>query len=209
MSSIPLKCSCGQVSGEIVDFKGTGTHIQCACDDCQAYIHYLNKEDVFLDQFGFSEIYQVRSNQVRILNGEENIKCLRLSPKGIFRFYASCCHTPISNMIGLKMSFAGISRSFINLDDNEILNQLGPVTYHIMTEYALREVTEKSSRKFPLILTLKIVKQIIHGKIFKTYLPNSFYQQSNGTSKFPVSILSLEDKKSIKENIYKKIEAHK
>ena len=91
------------------------------------------------------------------------------------------------------------------MDDHEILNQLGPVTYHIMTEYALREVTEKSSRKFPLILTLKIVKQIIHGKIFKTYLPNSFYQQSNGTSKFPVSILSLEDKKSIKENIYKKL----
>ncbi len=81
---IPLKCSCGEIEGSILDKPKKGNYLICYCDDCQKYAKYLKAEDKTLDSNGGTEIYQVTPNKVSFHKGKENIACLRLTPKGLY-----------------------------------------------------------------------------------------------------------------------------
>src|SRR5690606_40539770 len=96
-TDIPVSCRCGNVRGKIREVSGrTSAHVICLCDDCQAYVKFLGVTDV-LDDNGGTELTQVGHNQVVIETGREHLGCVRLSAKGMFRWYAQCCNTPIAN----------------------------------------------------------------------------------------------------------------
>lgn len=105
---IALRCRCGQVRGRVhrVD---TARYGVCYCGDCQAYAHALGEPAGTLDEHGGTAVVQVGPSRVQITDGIANIAVLRLSPKGLFRWYASCCDTPIANtMPSPKMPFVGL-----------------------------------------------------------------------------------------------------
>src|SRR5262245_3209733 len=96
-SDIPLKCDCGKVRGIAAGAgPSAGLRVVCYCDDCQAYAHFLERRDI-LDQWGGSDVYAMALASVRITDGADELRCVRLSLKGLFRWYAGCCRTPIGN----------------------------------------------------------------------------------------------------------------
>ncbi len=107
---IELRCRCGQVRGVIRDIDPThATHCVCMCDDCQAYAKFLGSEGL-VDENGGTDIVQVPHNRLVLTEGRENVACIRLSGKGMHRWYARCCNTPIANTLGPKSVFAGVCR---------------------------------------------------------------------------------------------------
>lgn len=201
MQKIKLKCHCGEVKG-FLRYEGHfgENHISCFCDDCQCFAHYLNKSDEVLDELGGTEIFQVNSNQVVIEKGQENIRCLKLSPKGTSRFYAKCCDTPIANMASLKISFAGIVHNFIDNKD-EAQTLFGPVKYKCMSEFSKNGEVENASKGFSKSLVFKILCNTILGKINKSYLPNSFFSKESGLSLYPVDLISRDEKNNFKKRV--------
>jgi hypothetical protein len=94
--SHPIQCRCGALQGEVAEPQ-QGLRAVCYCHDCQAYARLLGEPQSVLDAFGGTDIVATQSKYVRFTSGTQNLACLSLSPKGLFRWYAKCCNTPIAN----------------------------------------------------------------------------------------------------------------
>lgn len=106
---IPLHCACGTVRGEL-DL-GPGGRVVCYCDDCQAWLRFLGREDL-ADAWGGTDVWQTTPRRVRVTAGADALRVLRLGPGGLTRCYASCCRTPTWNMLGPRMPFLGLLAAF-------------------------------------------------------------------------------------------------
>jgi hypothetical protein len=74
----------------------SGFRFVCYCKDCQAFARFLERPDV-LDVAGGTDIIQMPPARVKLTAGADALRCLRLSDKGVLRWYADCCRTPIGN----------------------------------------------------------------------------------------------------------------
>lgn len=69
----------------------------CYCHDCQAYARLLGGPQRVLDSLGGTDIVATAARHVRFTAGASSLACLSLSPRGLLRWYAGCCNTPIAN----------------------------------------------------------------------------------------------------------------
>jgi len=133
-SKVEMACACGKLRGHGVNISPkTGRHLVCMCKDCQAYTRFLGRSDELLNENGGSEIFQITPAQIKLESGLEHLACMRLSPKGTLRWYASCCNTPIANTLpSPALPFAGISCTFIAPQDpHSKETALGPIRQRI------------------------------------------------------------------------------
>ncbi|WP_294220941.1 DUF6151 family protein [uncultured Shimia sp.] len=110
MVDLTIGCRCGQFGAKLKNVSPkTGSHVQCHCKDCQAGAHALGAEETLLPRGG-SDIFQTIPANLELTKGQDHLACLRLSPKGLMRWYASCCNTPVFNTLGgTKLAFIGVS----------------------------------------------------------------------------------------------------
>ena len=122
MTALPLRCACGAITGTFDAEPGCASRGVCYCSDCQAYGRWLGRDDV-LNAHGGTEILQTWPARVRI-DGE--VSLLRLSAKGLHRWYAACCRVPLANSFGSpRMPFLGLAAQFV--EDRSALEPLfGP-----------------------------------------------------------------------------------
>ena len=112
MNQVKLSCRCGAVQGT-VDLEGAQGGV-CYCDDCRAFAHELERRDI-LDAAGGSTVIQIRPGNLQLAQGHAHIGCLRLSDRGMFRFFTTCCQTPLGNvMYKPRLPFIGLSRAALH-----------------------------------------------------------------------------------------------
>jgi hypothetical protein len=105
---IELACRCGEVRGVLRDAAPRSVNrIICYCDDCQAYLHHLGRTDL-LDEHGGTEIIQVAPSTMELRSGTDQLAAMRLSAKGMTRWYSACCRTPLGNTLSAAVPFIGI-----------------------------------------------------------------------------------------------------
>jgi hypothetical protein len=123
---VPVRCSCGRVRGIAKDVgPRTVNRAVCYCHDCRAYVHWLERDDL-LDARGGTEIIQLARARLEIADGADQLRCVRLSPRGLHRWYAQCCRAPLGNTIPW-LPFVGVARSAFDLpaaDDAATFGQL-------------------------------------------------------------------------------------
>ncbi len=189
MADIGLECTCGKVKGVARNISPcTARRVICYCEDCQNFARKLDRADDVLNAFGGTEIFQMTPSQVEITHGKNHLRYLKLSKKGIYRWYTDCCKTPAGNMIGPKFPFLGIAHHFISKDDCCHKN-LGPLRYSIMEKGAIKPSTippqempkaERSSQKFPLSLMLKVFTRLFIDTLRGRNKPNAYFK-ADGT----------------------------
>ena len=91
-------CACGSMVWRIAA-SARGTHLICYCEDCQTYANALENGALRIDSDGGTEIFQTLPANFEFLKGKEHLAVLRLSPKGLLRWHAGCCGTPIANTL--------------------------------------------------------------------------------------------------------------
>src|SRR5450432_1815310 len=102
------QCRCATIKGFVKDPR-TVNHAVCYCRDCQAFAHFLGQEGAVLDTIGGTYVVQVPPSSITITQGGATLACMRLTEKGLLRWYADCCKTPIGNTLAnYKFSFIGI-----------------------------------------------------------------------------------------------------
>jgi hypothetical protein len=90
-----------------------------------------------LDSRGGSDIVQVLPRNITFTQGVEKLACLRLTDKGLFRWYASCCRTPIGNTLPTpKFSFIGLVHVCLHSDGVPLAEAFGPVRAYVFTKGA-------------------------------------------------------------------------
>lgn len=137
MRDLPFSCTCGMVRGRILGASPErGTHAKCYCCDCQAFARHTDHADDTLDAEGGTAIYQTVPSRVVIDEGEEALRVLRLSDRGIYRWYAGCCGAPMANTLPRQgMPFLGLMVARLTGDRAAI----GPVRYVAFTDGATGE----------------------------------------------------------------------
>ncbi|MDO6798098.1 DUF6151 family protein [Shimia thalassica] len=125
MSEIPLSCSCGRFKAVLRDCDASsGRRLKCYCTDCQTAAHAFGGGEI-LDAHGGTDLFHTTPSKLEITDGEEHLACLRLSPDGLMRWYASCCDTPVfSTLASPKLRFIGISSKVV---DGDLEATLGPI----------------------------------------------------------------------------------
>lgn len=179
MKEIKLKCSCWKVQGIAKNVApNTGNRIICHCTDCQAFAEYLGRESTILDEYKGTDIFQMPMAYVDITTWKENIKCIRLTEKGLHRWYADCCKTPIGNTMWAKIPFMGIIHNF--MDDKWSRDEnLWPVLANTLLKERLWERKATSPFKF----MPRIIGKLISWKIKGLNTPSVFFD----TNGIPIS----------------------
>ena len=179
MNNISLKCKCGTVQGSVSHASpDVGNHMACYCHDCQSFANELSKDDAILDEWGGTEIYQTPPWYVTIDSGREQIRCLRLTPKGIYRWYTGCCNTPIGNTGSAKFPFIGLIHSFMDKDEHTE-SQLGPIKgYHKLGSAIGQPPEDIQQLGMPTGTTIMVFWRLLKWKLSSRNKPNLFFDSS-------------------------------
>ena len=200
---IGLKCSCGSLSGVARGpFKAKNNRAVCLCDDCQTYAHHLGTAENILDENGGTEVTPLYPAQIELTKGIENLRCVRLSPKGLFRWYAGCCQTPIANSVSATVPFAGVVHTFLDLR-NEVdrVAALGPVYVRFFGRFGIGILPPKTANKNSLKLILYSLPFLMTGFLNKKHKPNPFFDTATGQPKVIPTILTKTERDKIRKKL--------
>lgn len=168
-----IQCKCGAVRGKLENI-GTSNRLICYCTDCRAFAHFLGKTPYVLDEQGGTEIVQVAQQYLRFSQGEDLLSAVRLSEKGMIRWYATCCATPIGNtMASRKTSFIGLIHTC--LDRQQMDKDFGAEVAVLNTDTAQGQAKPKQHGLLGVIARFMwiIITSRINGGYKKSPLFNS------------------------------------
>ena len=121
---LPLRCRCGKVRGEI-DADRVYARGVCYCKDCQAYARFLGG-DGLTDDKGGTDILPMAPSGIAIAHGRQHLACMSLGPKGLLRWYARCCRTPLANTPrDPKVAYAGVPAVAIDATAAQLGSRFG------------------------------------------------------------------------------------
>ncbi len=190
-----IQCDCGSFRAELTQFpKNTPGRLICYCDDCQAYLKYLKRTDL-LNENGGTEIIPAYPADIKIIAGKDVVKCVRLHANGMFRFYTSCCLTPIANT-DPKRAWAGIiRRMYITKDSTRLDRELGPVKCSIMGKYAKGTPPIGTPQTFDFKGMVTVLPFILKGKFLGKAKPSPFFE--NAEALVAPKVLTAEERSKI------------
>ncbi|MEZ4328608.1 MAG: DUF6151 family protein [Polyangiales bacterium] len=177
MTQVDLRCRCGALQGTLSEIAPrNATRLVCMCDDCQAFAHFLERDDV-LDAAGGSDLYQVRPAHLRVTQGAEQLRCMRLSPKGLMRWYTDCCRSPVANTLDkAHVPFAGVSTALIVPPAGRSLDDvLGPPVGYLMAKDARGPAPAGAHQEVPKRVLLRIMRFLAVGLVTRKASPSPFF----------------------------------
>jgi hypothetical protein len=188
-----LRCRCGKVEGRVVDASGsTVNRVVCYCDDCQAFAHALNRADV-LDAHGGSDVVQVAPAALEFVRGTELIAGLRLGPRGLFRFHATCCNTPIGNTMGTSIPFVGIvAHAFADADA-----LFGPPIGGIQGKFAVG-TPPAGTVKPDLRVIARSIRKVLGWKLHGKATPHPFFEPGAKAPRYPLRVLTPAERDALR-----------
>jgi hypothetical protein len=190
-----VRCRCGKLQGE-VDTQGVAARATCYCKDCQAYARFLAAQPDFLDDAGGTDVAASLPATLRFIQGVEHLGCMSLSNKGIYRWYATCCRTPIGNTPrDPRVAYVGLVRAALAEPDLVLDEQIGPRSVALNTESATRPVKSTPARSAWAIV--KIIRMIVGARLSGRYLSNPFFDQGRRLPVVAPQVLTAEERAAL------------
>jgi hypothetical protein len=196
-SNLALRCRCGKLEGQVRDASRDAVNrIVCYCDDCQAFMHRLGRADL-LDEHGGTDIVQVAPAAVTFQRGAEHIAAVRLGPKGLYRWYATCCKTPLGNTVSPAIPFVGIIGQTFAVAPAELDAAIGAPLCGILGKFAIGE-PPPGSTKLQVGMLARVVRMLLGWKLTGKTWPHPFFERSPKAPRYPVSVLSTEERDALR-----------
>jgi hypothetical protein len=196
-ASAELRCRCGEVRAVVTNHSPrTVNRVTCYCDDCQAFAHQLGRADL-LDSHGGTDIVQVAPASLTFVEGLDKVTAVRLSPKGLYRWYARCCNTPVGNTVSPSIPFVGlVTNSFVS--DRQDPDQLfGRPVGAILGKFAVGEVP-KQVQGVSFGLILRTLRLLLAWRLNGKTWPHPFFDQTTRQPRYPVMVLTPEQREALR-----------
>jgi hypothetical protein len=179
--TIEIQCNCGQFKAKLDHFPSeTPGRLGCYCDDCQAYMIHLGRTEL-LDKAGCTEIVPVYPRNVSIVSGESMLECIRLSDKGMYRWVASCCNSPIGNTAPGR-AWVGVHAHMFKARGSSYLNDtLGPIKSRILGKYAKGQPAPGTPMKMDFTAMKTVLPFMLKGVLRKAAWPSPFFRDDKKT----------------------------
>jgi hypothetical protein len=200
--NIPIQCDCGKFRGTALNVDSSrGNRIVCLCDDCQTFAHFLKRPKDILDANGGTDITPLRPAFIKLNSGQEHLKCLRLSEKGMFRWYAGCCNSPVANSMSPWVPYAGAFTAILKPSGGLSAREkaTGPIVGCIMSDYGIGTLPPNSSNRPSLKIILGVIQYLIAGVIKGLQKPSPFFNDDLKYPRVEPYILSKEERNSLRK----------
>ena len=184
----PLRCRCGTLKGSVSDPEKVSRGV-CYCKDCQAYAHFLGKAGDILDEMGGTDVVATLPKYVTFTQGTEALACMSLSEKGMLRWYARCCNTPIGNTPrGLKVSYVGLVHTCLEDPARTLDSSFGPVRMRVNTKNA--KGRPKSMPISTIVSAMRFMKSLVRARLDGSYKVTPFFVPDRGIPVVPPKVLT-------------------
>jgi hypothetical protein len=194
-SQVEMRCRCGEVRARVTGASPrTVNRVVCYCDDCQAFAQHLGRADL-LDAQGGSDIVQVAPASLTFVQGQRRIVGLRLTPKGLFRWYANCCNTPLGNTLTPKIPFVGIIAQAFDNGSQRADDVFGPPIGAILGKYAIG-VPPAGSTGLNISLMLRLIASVLGWRLRGKAWPHPFFNTSEPI--YPLTVLPHEQRGALR-----------
>lgn len=134
--------------------------------------------------------------RLRIHQGRNKIAGIRLTEKGLYRFYAQCCGTPLGNCPSPKIPFVGIVRQAFETDGQDADQLFGRVAGAVHGETAIGG-TPRGSQGVPFRLKLRAVAKVLSWRLAGLGWPHPFFDRKSGRPLYPITTLSRERREAL------------
>lgn len=186
-----LQCRCGTIKGH-VRRPELANRVVCYCRSCQAFAHFLGSPGDILDSRGGSDVIQVLPKNVTFTQGADALACLRLTDKGLLRWYAGCCKSPIGNTLdSSKLSFVGLLHSCFDGSGVSIDNSFGGVRARVNTQGALGLPKPKTAGLGRVLWWF--VTTVLRARIDGSYKQTPFFFADTGKPRVSPHVLTTEE----------------
>ncbi len=181
MEDLSLQCRCGQVRGAITDLRADrAQRMVCYCDDCQAFAKWIENEGgaSFVDAHRGTDVLQVWPSQVKITDGIEHVKLMKLSEQGLLRWFTECCHTPAGNMLKSHRSpFVGLPTAIVRAPEGRTLDSaVGPPSAYIQGRFVVGGCPSHVHPKAPVSVITRSVRFLARGFVGGHYSPSPYFE---------------------------------
>jgi hypothetical protein len=175
----PIECSCGKVKGIL---RQKVNRVVCYCQDCQAFARFLDHDREILDEIGGTAIVQTTPKSITFTAGTQYLACMRLTPTGLLRWYATCCNTPIGNTpADFKLSFVGLVHNCLVTQRAALDEIFGSIQMSVHPQDAKGEPKPKA---FGLVTSMsRSSTAILKARIDGSYRDTPFFVPESG---FPI-----------------------
>ena len=188
----PLRCQCGTLRGNVSHPEKVCRGV-CYCKDCQAYAHFLGKADEILDEMGGSDVIATLPQHVTFTQGLEVLTCMSLSDKGMLRWHASCCNTPVGNTArDFKVSHVGLLHNCLRDPSTSLDSAFGPVRMRVGMKSA--KGTPKAMAASTTVSILKFMGRLISARLDGSYKNTPFFDPETGRSRVSPKVLTADER---------------
>ena len=192
-----LSCRCGEVEGVVTNASPQSVNrVVCYCDDCQAFLHQLGRADL-LDAKGGTDVVQVAPASLTFTRGQDRIAGLRLTPKGLFRWHTTCCHTPVGNTLGPALPFVGIVAQTFDTGAQRAEGVFGAPVGAILGKYAIG-TAPPGSTGISLDLLFRVITKVLGWRLRGRTWPHPFFHQKTRKPIYPLTVLSNEQREALR-----------
>ncbi|EJL78500.1 hypothetical protein PMI15_04349 [Polaromonas sp. CF318] len=188
----PLRCQCGTLQGHVSHTESVCRGV-CYCKDCQAYAHFLGKADEILDEMGGSDVVATLPQYVSFTQGVEKLTCMSLSDKGMLRWYASCCNTPIGNTSrDFKVSHVGLLHNCLQDPSTSLDSAFGPVRMRVGMKSA--KGTPKAMAFSTTMAILQFMGRLVRARLDGSYRKTPFFDPETGAPRVSPKVLTPDER---------------
>jgi hypothetical protein len=196
-AQVDLRCRCGEVRALVRSASRRAVNrVVCYCDDCQAFAHQLGRADL-LDAQGGSDIVQVAPASLTFVQGAHRIVGLRLTPKGLLRWYANCCNTPMGTTLSPAIPFVGIVAQAFDNGTQRADDVFGAPIGAILGKYAIGQPPAGSTGISPSLL-LRVIVSVLGWRLRGQAWPHPFFKQNTREPAYPLTVLSKEQREALR-----------
>lgn len=153
-----------------------------------------------MDERGGTEIVALAPARLRLTGGLDTLACIRLSDKGMHRWYCSACKTPLGNTAGPKMPFVGVIGSFlapasVGATRDELL---GETLARIKTDSALGAGAIQSSGAATLRAVVHTVGLLARWWLTGGASPSPFYDDVTRAPRIKPRVLTPKERQALR-----------
>ena len=133
-------------------------------------------------------IFQTTPDRVHFKAGQDRLAVQRLSPKGLNRWYATCCNSPLCNTL------AGPGFPFVGFLSGRMPEPapLGP----IMSRANIPNGTGKPGQEHVLAAGLGLMRRALMARLTGRWKKTPFFDVDTKAATAPVHVISLEEKEA-------------
>lgn len=192
----PLSCTCGTLKGVVRRGKGRGV---CYCRDCQAFARFLGTPAEILDASGGTDVVATLAAHVTIAEGHQALACMSLGPRGLLRWYARCCNTPIGNTLrDHRLPYVGLVHSCLDRTGRNLDDAFGPARMRVNTDGAIGIPKPEATPLRAALAMARIGTAIAAARISGGYRQTPFFDASGEPIVQP-TVLTREERARLSE----------